>query len=144
MATCGQGQQPYEAYFGGGVIAHGATPFEACNALSVLYEQTYNDGSYISWNSQTSTCTGVLADETPMEAYMVGINQVCEPGGDTPPGSTVHCTGTCTLVLTTETFNAEKAADMSQLFGAFVAVLVVVWGVKQLLNLFTGDNNGGA
>lgn len=33
----------------------------------------------------------------------------------------------------------ERVADMASLFYAFVAVLVVVWGVKQLLNLFTGD-----
>lgn len=33
----------------------------------------------------------------------------------------------------------ERVADMASLFYAFLAVLVVVWGVKQLLNLFTGD-----
>ena len=33
----------------------------------------------------------------------------------------------------------ERVADMTSLFYAFLAALVVVWGVKQLLNLFTGD-----
>lgn len=33
----------------------------------------------------------------------------------------------------------ERVADMAVLFYAFLAVLVVVWGAKQLLNLFTGD-----
>lgn len=33
----------------------------------------------------------------------------------------------------------DRVADMASLFYAFLAVLVVVWGVKQLLNLFTGD-----
>jgi hypothetical protein len=33
----------------------------------------------------------------------------------------------------------ERVADMASLFYAFLAALVVVWGVKQLLNLFTGD-----
>ena len=33
----------------------------------------------------------------------------------------------------------ERVADMAALFYAFLAALVVVWGVKQLLNLFTGD-----
>lgn len=33
----------------------------------------------------------------------------------------------------------ERVADMTALFYAFLAALVLVWGVKQLLNLFTGD-----
>lgn len=33
----------------------------------------------------------------------------------------------------------ERVADMTALFYAFLLVLVMVWGVKQLLNLFTGD-----
>jgi len=33
----------------------------------------------------------------------------------------------------------ERVADMVALFYAFLTVLVIVWGVKQLLNLFTGD-----
>ena len=33
----------------------------------------------------------------------------------------------------------ERVADMAALFYAFLAVLVVVWGIKRLLNLFTGD-----
>ena len=37
------------------------------------------------------------------------------------------------------TSDPERVADMASLFYAFLAVLVVVWGVKQLLNLFTGD-----
>lgn len=38
-----------------------------------------------------------------------------------------------------DTTDPQRIADMSALFYAFLAVLVAVWGVKQLLNLFTGD-----
>lgn len=34
-----------------------------------------------------------------------------------------------------------RVQDMTDLFYAFLLVLVVVWGVKQLLNLFTGDTS---
>lgn len=34
-----------------------------------------------------------------------------------------------------------RVQDMTQLFYALLLVLVVVWGVKQLLNLFTGDTS---
>jgi hypothetical protein len=32
-----------------------------------------------------------------------------------------------------------RVADMQAIFIAFLAALVVVWGLKQLLNLFTSD-----
>ena len=34
-----------------------------------------------------------------------------------------------------------RISDMTALFYAFLAVFVVVWGVKQLLNLFSGDTS---
>lgn len=34
-----------------------------------------------------------------------------------------------------------RVQDMTDLFYAFLLVLVVVWGIKQLLNLFTGDTS---
>ena len=33
----------------------------------------------------------------------------------------------------------ERMADMQSLFYAFLLVLVLAWGAKQLLNLFSGD-----
>lgn len=35
--------------------------------------------------------------------------------------------------------DSERISDITSLFYAFLLVLVVVWGLKQLLNLFTGD-----
>lgn len=35
----------------------------------------------------------------------------------------------------------QRVQDMTALFYAFLAVLVVVWGAKQLLNLFSGDTS---
>lgn len=35
----------------------------------------------------------------------------------------------------------QRVADMQLLFYAFLGVLVAVWGVKQLLNLFSGDTS---
>lgn len=37
--------------------------------------------------------------------------------------------------------NAERMADMQSLFYAFLLVLVLAWGAKQLLNLFSGDTS---
>ncbi len=37
--------------------------------------------------------------------------------------------------------DTERVLDMTELFYAFVLVCVTVWGVKQLLNLFTGDTS---
>lgn len=37
--------------------------------------------------------------------------------------------------------NPERVQDMTDLFYAFLLALVLVWGVKQLLNLFTGDTS---
>lgn len=39
------------------------------------------------------------------------------------------------------THNQESYDDMGLLFGGFIVVLVSIWGVKQLLNLFTGDTD---
>ena len=62
------------------------------------------------------------------------------PFPDPPPtsGGTGTSGGTVTLQVDSAS-DPERVADMASLFYAFVAVLVVVWGVKQLLNLFTGD-----
>lgn len=38
-----------------------------------------------------------------------------------------------------EPLDPDRVLDMQALFMAFLAVLVVVWGVKQLLRLFTND-----
>lgn len=37
--------------------------------------------------------------------------------------------------------NPERVADMQALFYAFLAVLVVVWGIKRLLDLFSGEGD---
>lgn len=35
--------------------------------------------------------------------------------------------------------NTERVTDMATVFGLFIGALVVVWGAKQLLRLFTDD-----
>lgn len=54
------------------------------------------------------------------------------------------CEGACTvtLVIDSAPITSEKAADLMVIFWGFVAAVVVVWGVKQLLNFFTADNDG--
>jgi len=37
--------------------------------------------------------------------------------------------------------NPDRIQDMTSLFYAFLAVLVVIWGVRRLLDLFTGDTS---
>lgn len=43
------------------------------------------------------------------------------------------------LTVVPEALDVNRVADMQALFIAFVAVLVSVWGLKQLLRLFTSD-----
>lgn len=37
----------------------------------------------------------------------------------------------------------QRVLDMQAVFYGFLLVLVTVWGLKQLLNLFTGDTDRG-
>lgn len=48
-------------------------------------------------------------------------------------------TASQSVTIATEPISAERVADMQALFLAFLAVLVTVWGLKQLLRLFTND-----
>lgn len=47
----------------------------------------------------------------------------------------------CTITVQVEAAppSAERVGDLLALFYAFLAVLVVIWGLKQLIRLFTGD-----
>lgn len=47
----------------------------------------------------------------------------------------------CTVTVQVEAAppSAERVEDLLHLFYAFLAVLTVVWGLKQLINLFSGD-----
>jgi hypothetical protein len=46
---------------------------------------------------------------------------------------------TLEIQTTPEPIDPDRVLDMQALFIAFLAVLVAVWGVKQLLNIFTSD-----
>ena len=56
-----------------------------------------------------------------------------------PPPTT--CEGACTITFVADSapITEEKASDLLGMFWTFVLALVVVWGVKQLLNFFTSD-----
>lgn len=51
---------------------------------------------------------------------------------------------TCTVTVQYEAapLSEEKAADLLSMFWDFVLALVIVWGMKQMLNLFTVNHNG--
>lgn len=55
----------------------------------------------------------------------------------------VVCEGNCTVTLTVESapLTEEKAADLMTIFWAFLLVLVILWGLKRLINLFTNDES---
>jgi hypothetical protein len=50
---------------------------------------------------------------------------------------------TLEVQATAEPVDPDRVADMAALFGLFIGVLVIVWGSKQLLNLFSGDIEKG-
>lgn len=47
----------------------------------------------------------------------------------------------CTVTVLVEPAppSAERTEDLLALFYAFLAVLAVLWGLRQLINLFSGD-----
>lgn len=53
----------------------------------------------------------------------------------------VVCEGTCTVTLTVESapLSPERAEDLLVMFWGFVLVLIVVWGLKAILNIFTAN-----
>lgn len=48
-------------------------------------------------------------------------------------------TSTQSVTIAPEPISPQRVQDMQALFLAFLAVLVSVWGLKQLLRLFTSD-----
>ena len=56
----------------------------------------------------------------------------------------VACTGACTVthVLTPDpqSLSPERVADYMDLFWSFVFVIVTAWGLRQILNIFSRDN----
>lgn len=66
------------------------------------------------------------------EAFQRGLQQ----------GSTTGIPSTVTeLQIKEPEFNVERSQDMMEMFWAFVLVLVSIWGLKQLLNLFGTDSD---
>lgn len=55
---------------------------------------------------------------------------------------TIACTGECTVALTLSLTppTAEEVADMGIAFGLIVGTTVIIWGAKQVLNLFKADH----
>jgi hypothetical protein len=55
----------------------------------------------------------------------------------------VTCNGACTVTLSIESapLTEEKVADYNAIFWGFMLALVIVWGLKRILNLFTSDND---
>lgn len=52
------------------------------------------------------------------------------------------CLSGLKLVTVSDTDSSpERVQDMTDLFYVFLLVLVTVWGLKQLLNLFSGDTS---
>lgn len=57
-------------------------------------------------------------------------------------GPDPDCVSGLKLVTVSDTeSNPDRVQDMSDIFYAFLLVLVAVWGLKQLLNLFSGDTS---
>ncbi|MCJ0765331.1 hypothetical protein [Variovorax terrae] len=49
---------------------------------------------------------------------------------------------TVTVVIEPAEFTPARAADLVDMFWSFVLALVIVWGAKQILNIFTSSPNG--
>lgn len=90
-----------------------------------------------------STCQFVLIPgseyrTTLQLAELQGQQQAQQQGTTTgtPAPSTVT-----ELQIKEPEFNVERTQDMMEMFWAFVLVLVSIWGLKQLLNLFSTDSD---
>lgn len=87
----------------------------------------YPAGSSMVWTPGSTTgCTWVLFSQAEYTALNDRVATLEAKGG------TIKVDGTS---------DPQRVHDMTDLFYAFLLVLVTVWGIKQLLNLFTGDTS---
>lgn len=70
---------------------------------------------------------------------MIAVDSTCASGLQILTTAEIQANKSQLTMDTTS--SPERVADMLELFYAFILVLVVVWGLKQLLNLFTGDTS---
>ena len=72
---------------------------------------------------------------------MIGVDSSCASGHSIYSQQEID---QLKQTLTVDTAsNPERVLDMQAVFYGFLLVLVTVWGVKHLLNLFTGDTDRG-
>jgi hypothetical protein len=84
-------------------------------------------------------CTGSLNVTTSDYSQWCPVNNRRIVSIDDQQQQQQPTTSTQSLTIAPEPISPQRVEDMQALFLAFLAVLVSVWGLKQLLRLFTSD-----
>lgn len=131
MATCQTWESPYKIESN-----QGATPEAACAALAVSSANIFGDPKPVfSYSLSGTTCTVDMGD------FGQTIGQVvhaCDAPDPVTPGTTVECGAACSIAvqLTPAEPDPEHIADIGTLFALFLGAAVLVYCMRQLLNLF--------
>ena len=128
----------YGAYSGEAPLAGSWASGSDPSAICAGYQGHFSPPA-VSHTLVGNTCTIFTRAGTAYGA--ITIRQVASggSGGDGGGGDTGGSTSQVTLEPAP--LSEERAADMLQLFWLFVLALVMVWGWKQILNIFTSNGD---
>lgn len=80
----------------------------------------------------------LLVCASPLDLAAPTLAGAC-PSAYSLPVDAAQLSAGLVTVSVDRTHNQESYDDMGLMFGAFVVVLISIWGAKQLLRLFTSD-----
>jgi len=87
----------------------------------------------------------LLGCKKPQNTTTINYQHICAAGsGDVitiPVDDAIIQSTSLKINTTPDPINSQRVDDMVLLFVSFIAILVSVWGLKQLLNLFSGDTS---
>lgn len=127
-------------------LHYGDTQMQACEAAALfMHELNPEGGVYVDLELTGAQCVIGVYGTTPI-FYLDFEDMGCtapdpDPDPDSEGDATVICEGTCTVTLsiTPAPASAENVADYYELMMLMTLGLVVLWGIKKILQIF--DNH---
>lgn len=134
LAECAGSDLPYAAYTLGGSVVFGSHSSTQGGACMKAINGDVSSGT-VMLNTQDGACfwTNMAGSRMSLE-----IRQLCNNVSSPSSGSVGTSTGAVTVTVQPAQLTGEEVADYGQMFASMTFVLVVVWGLRQLLNLFNG------
>ena len=132
MATCQTWESPYKID-----SVQGATPEGTCAAYAAFTATWWGDPKPVfPYSLSGMTCT---VDQSQFgQSAVADVVHVCDAPDPVTPGTTVECGAACSIAvqLTPAEPDPEHIADIGTLFALFLGAAVLVYCMRQLLNLF--------